>query len=178
MSNSEHRGLILVTFIAIIVALLPIILNHIDAYLYSLSTPTTETVKQSITTVTQTTSTVSEEIRMLKEEASSSTGSDTLIVKPASIVVKPGIPFTITMIVKFRHAQPYPYSSWELYYEVGDGVEEVEDKGNELVDERTLVREVIFKAYKSSTITVIFKYGKGCPYGTEEKVIVDVKVQE
>jgi len=81
------------------------------------------------------------------------------------------------MIVKFRHAQPCPYSSWELYYEVEDGVEEVEDKINELVDERTLVREVVFKTYKSSTITVIFKYGKGCPYGTEEKVVVDVRVQ-
>ena len=177
MGGSEFRGLIVVTLISIIVALLPIILNQIDAYLYSLST-STETVKQSITTITRTTSTVSEEIKILKEEASSSTGSDTLIVKPASLMVKPGISFTITMIVKFRHAQPCPYASWKLYYEVGDGVEVVEDKGNELVDEKTLVREVVFKAYKSSTITVIFKYGKGCPYGTEEKVVVDAKVQE
>ncbi len=167
---ASRIGLLASIVVGVLLALTPVIVYVIDDYYYKLSV--------NKITVTTTQPAVSENMLILKPEALSNTGCDTLIVSPAEVVVKPGIEFNVTIKVLFKHTQPCPYSDWKVYYNASSGLEIVSDDGGRLVDPKTYLRILTVKAMSNSTLTVVFKYGSGCPYGEEEKVEAKVIVSE
>ncbi len=100
-------------------------------------------------------------------------GSDLLCVTPAKIYVpNPGEEVTINVTIKFKHAQPCPYSDWKILTENAKNVKIVEETETKLVDPYTAVKQYKVKVLGNGTLDVVFKYGSNCPYGTEERVTV------
>ena len=157
-----------IVVIGIIVALFPFIIGAIDQYLYN--------IRQAATSAEEIKG--SEGIVVLKDSVSSSTGSDTLVVTPGSIWVPYGGTFTLKITVYFKHSQPCPYSDWSVSYSVDGDLQVVDETEGGLINSKTYVKEVTFQVFGNGSITVVFKYGSGCPEGDEERVVVTVYTGE
>lgn len=100
-------------------------------------------------------------------------GSDLLCVIPAKAYVpEVGTEVTINVTVKFKHAQPCPYSDWKITTENLTNVEIVGESETKLSDPYTAFKQYTVKVLGNGTLDVVFKYGSGCPYGSEERVTV------
>lgn len=100
-------------------------------------------------------------------------GSDLLCVVPAKVYVpESGTEVTLNATVKFKHAQPCPYSDWKILTENPKNVEIVKETETKLVDPYTAFKQYTVKVMGNGTLDVVFKYGTGCPYGSEERVTV------
>ncbi|NJE07081.1 hypothetical protein E3E31_00740 [Thermococcus sp. M39] len=100
-------------------------------------------------------------------------GSDLLCVIPAKVYVpEAGTEVTLNVTVKFKHAQPCPYSDWEILTENPVNVEVVSESETKLTDAYTAVKQYTVKVLGNGALDVVFKYGSSCPYGTEERVTV------
>lgn len=100
-------------------------------------------------------------------------GSDLLCVVPAEAYVpEPGTEVILNVTVKFKHAQPCPYSDWEIVTENPENVEVINETETELLDPYTAFRQYAVRVLGNGTLDVVFKYGSGCPYGTEERVTI------
>jgi hypothetical protein len=105
--------------------------------------------------------------------ASSHEGDDILYVVPAEAYVeKPGTLVTINVTVKFKHAQPCPYPNWKITIENPENVEVVNETKTVLKDPYTAFKQYTVKVLGNGSVDVVYHYGTGCPYGTEEKVTV------
>ncbi|WP_457752919.1 hypothetical protein [Thermococcus sp.] len=103
----------------------------------------------------------------------SHTGSDMLCVVPGEAYVpNAGKTVTLNVTVKFKHAQPCPYSDWRIVAENLRNVEIVKETKTELKDPYTAFKQYIVKVLGNGSIDIVFKYGTGCPYGTEERATV------
>jgi len=103
----------------------------------------------------------------------SHTGADTLIVCPSTIFTsKAGIVVRVNITIKFKHAQPCPYSSWKVSVGTPSNAEIINESKTELVDPYTATKYFYLRIQGNGTVTVTYEYGSGCPYGTEEKVTV------
>lgn len=106
-------------------------------------------------------------------------GADTLIVCPSEIFIsKAGITVRVNITVKFKHAQPCPYSNWKISIGTPSNAEIVNESKTELVDPYTAVKYFYIRIQGNGTVTVVYEYGSGCPYGTEERVTVKYYVVE
>lgn len=100
-------------------------------------------------------------------------GSDLLCVVPAKAYVPEAYTeVTINVTVKFKHVQPCPYPDWKILTENPVNVEVVNESETKLVDAYTAVKQYTVKVLGNGALDVVFKYGSGCPYGTEERVTV------
>ncbi|GAB6101529.1 hypothetical protein JCM16138_07520 [Thermococcus atlanticus] len=109
--------------------------------------------------------------------ASSHEGSDLLCVIPAKAYVpKAGTEVTINVTVKFKHAQPCPYPDWKIIAENPTNVEVVNESETRLLDQYTAFKQYTVKVLGNGTLDIVFKYGSGCPYGSEERVTVSFYV--
>ncbi len=107
----------------------------------------------------------------------SHSGADYLIVCPIKAYVsKVGAEVRINVTVKFKHAQPCPYSNWEILIEDVRGAEVVSESRTTLVNAYTATKYFIVKVLGNGSVDVVYKYGSGCPYGTEERVHVELYV--
>ncbi|WP_457741340.1 hypothetical protein [Thermococcus sp.] len=105
--------------------------------------------------------------------ASSHEGDDILYVVPREVYVeKPGTLVTLNVTVKFKHAQPCPYSTWKITIENPKNVEIVNETKTILKDPYTAFKQYTLKVLGNGSVDVVYHYGTGCPYGTEEKVTV------
>ncbi|ASJ17014.1 hypothetical protein A3L04_07990 [Thermococcus chitonophagus] len=105
--------------------------------------------------------------------ATSHEGADILCVVPAKAYVdEPGKVVTLNVTVRFKHAQPCPYSDWKILVENSKNVEVIEETETKLEDPYTAFKQYKIKVLGNGSIDVVFKYGTGCPYGTEERVTV------
>ncbi|WP_456421060.1 hypothetical protein [Thermococcus sp.] len=105
--------------------------------------------------------------------ATSHRGDDILYVVPGEAYVeKPGTPVILNVTVKFKHAQPCPYSDWKITVENPENVEVVNETKTELRDAYTAFKQYTVKVLGNGSLDVVFHYGSGCPYGTEERVTV------
>nr|QEK15830.1 hypothetical protein FPV09_05445 [Thermococcus aciditolerans] len=105
--------------------------------------------------------------------ATSHEGDDVLCVVPAEAYVpRPGTDVTLNVTVKFKHAQPCPYSDWEILVENPDNVRVVDETETELTDPYTAFKQYTVEVLGNGSLDVVFKYGSGCPYGTEERVTI------
>ena len=105
--------------------------------------------------------------------ATSHQGDDILYVVPGEAYVeKPGTLITLNVTVKFKHAQPCQYSDWKITTENPVNVEVVNETKTELKDAYTAFKQYTVKVLGNGSIDVVFHYGTGCPYGTEERVTV------
>jgi len=106
-----------------------------------------------------------------------SPGVDKLYTKPSSITVNYGEEVKVTIRVVFAHKQPCPYPTWEITYTIDGKVDIVSESKTEVTsDGREAVKELALKPYENSTLTVVYKYGKGCPFGKEEVAKVPITV--
>jgi len=105
--------------------------------------------------------------------ATSHEGDDILYVVPGEAYVeKPGTTVTLNVTVKFKHAQPCQYSDWKITAEKPENVEVVSETKTELKDPYTAFKQYTVRVLGNGSIDIVFHYGSGCPYGTEEKVTV------
>ena len=106
-------------------------------------------------------------------------GADKLYVEPSSITVNYGEEAKVTIRVAFAHRQPCPYPTWEITYSIDGKVDVVSESKTEITsDGRGAIKELILKPYEDSTLTVMYKYGRGCPFGKEEIAKVSIKVHK
>jgi len=104
-------------------------------------------------------------------------GSDLLCVVPAKAYVpESGTEVTLNVTVKFKHAQPCPYSDWKILTENPRNVEIVSEGKTELKDPYTAFKQYTVRVLGNGSLDVVFKYGTGCPYGSEERVTVEFYV--
>ncbi|WP_148267267.1 hypothetical protein [Thermococcus cleftensis] len=109
--------------------------------------------------------------------ATSHEGDDILYVVPGKAYVeRAGTLVTVNVTVKFRHAQPCPYSDWKITVENPKNVEVVNETKTELKDAYTAFKQYTVKVLGNGSLDVVFHYGSGCPYGTEERVTVEFYV--
>ncbi len=67
-------------------------------------------------------------------------GADTLIVCPSEMFLsKAGITVRVNITVKFKHAQPCPYSNWKINVGTPSNAEIINESKTELVDPYTAV---------------------------------------
>ncbi|WP_297062819.1 hypothetical protein [Thermococcus sp.] len=105
--------------------------------------------------------------------AMSHEGDDVLYVVPAQAYVeKPGALVTVNVTVKFKHAQPCPYSDWRITVENPKNVEVVNETKTELKDSYTAFKWYTVKVLGNGSLDIVYHYGSGCPYGTEERVTI------
>ncbi len=186
-----NSKLVAIIFVGIAVAMLPVIVKVVDQlYLSKLSstytTPPTLTMTTALTTKlseatitsqsASSTTTASVTYTVIEPEAVSHLGADTLIVKPARVVANPGAIVPITITVRFKHAQPCPYASWQIELKPSGGIEVVSKSGS-LVDRFDYVMNVKVRVNSSGQLQVVYLYGKGCPYGSKEVVTVVFEVK-
>ncbi len=107
----------------------------------------------------------------------SHSGADYLIVCPSKVYVSSsGSEVRINVTVKFKHAQPCPYSSWKILLENINGAELISGSRTTLVNAYTASKYYVIKVLSNGSVDVVYKYGEGCPYGTEERVHVEFYV--
>ncbi|ANF23604.1 hypothetical protein A7C91_06880 [Thermococcus piezophilus] len=94
------------------------------------------------------------------------------MVPAEAYVPEPGTEVILNVTVKFKHAQPCPYSDWEIVTENPENVEVINETETELLDPYTAFRQYAVRVLDNGTLDVVFKYGSGCPYGTEERVTI------
>jgi len=100
-------------------------------------------------------------------------GADTLIVCPSEVFVsKAGIVVRVNITVKFKHAQPCPYNNWRIIIGTPSNAEIINESKTELTDPYTATKYFYIRIQGNGTVAVMYEYGSGCPYGTEEKVTV------
>ncbi len=105
--------------------------------------------------------------------ATSHQGDDMLFVVPGEAYVeKPGTLVTLNVTVRFKHAQPCPYSDWKITAENPENVEVVKETKTELKDAYTAFKQYTVKVLGNGSIDIVYHYGSGCPYGTEERVTI------
>ncbi|NPA96753.1 MAG: hypothetical protein GXO32_04035 [Crenarchaeota archaeon] len=182
--------LAVVIVLGILVALLPLFVNIADQMYISsiekeeiqststaLSTTTTSYVTYTISApASQSKSSATPTYTVIEGEAVSHKGADTLIVKPSRVIAEPGAVIPITITVHFKHPQPCPHASWKVELYPSGGIEVISKSGS-LVDPFDYVMKVLVKAESSGQLKVVYLYGAGCPYGTEEDVTVVIEVK-
>ncbi len=100
-------------------------------------------------------------------------GADYLIVCPSLIhFSKLGVKVRINITVKFRHPQPCPHSSWKIILENINKCKVVSESRTTLINSYTASKYYIIELLGNGSVDVVYKYGEGCPYGTEEVVRV------
>ncbi len=155
--------------LCVVIVLLPAVVNILRNYV--ISTPGQSTQPSTTTFV------AGGEVRFAGC-GESHEGADTLIVCPSEIFIsKSGIIVRVNITVKFKHAQPCPYSNWEISIGTPSNAEIINESETELVDPYTATKYYI-RVQGNGTVTVVYEYGSGCPYGAEEKVTVKYYVVE
>jgi len=100
-------------------------------------------------------------------------GADTLIVTPAkAYVASPGMDVYVNVTVKFFHAQPCPHPGWKITLENLRNVKVVYTGETKLVNSYTAEKTYKLEVLGNGSVDVVYYYGPGCPYGTEERVTV------
>ncbi len=156
--------------LCVVIVLLPVVVNILRNYV--ISTPGQSTQPGTTTFV------AGGEVR-LAGCGESHEGADTLIVCPSEIFVsKSGVIVRVNITVKFKHAQPCPYSNWKISIGTPSNAEVINESKTELVDPYTATKYLYIRVQGNGTVTVVYEYGSGCPYGTEEKVTVKYYVVE
>ena len=159
------------TVLCVVIVLLPVITNVLENYV--ISTPGQYTQPSTTTFIAG-----GGEVRFTGCSESHE-GADTLIVCPSKIFSsKAGIVVRVNITVKFKHAQPCPYSNWKISVGTPSNAEIVNESKTELVDPYTAVKYFYIRIQGNGTVTVVYNYGSGCPYGTEERVTVEYYVVE
>ncbi len=139
---------------------------------YATSILTSTSLLSAATTSVKTIATYS----VVGREAISHKGADTLIVSPAKVIAGPGAEIPITITIYFRHAQSCPHLTWKLELYPSEGIK-VLSKSGSLENNFDYVMHVVIKVESSGELKVLYLYGKGCPYGSEEKVTVCVEMK-
>ncbi len=100
-------------------------------------------------------------------------GADTLIVTPAKAYVSsPGMDVYVNVTVKFFHAQPCPHPGWKITLENLNDVKVVYTGETRLINSYTAEKTYKLEVLGNGSVDVVYYYGPGCPYGTEERVTV------
>ena len=105
---------------------------------------------------------------------SASPGVDELYVEPKEIKGYVNDVVTVKITVKFRHPQPCPYPDWKITYELMGDAEVIEESDVELISRLEAVKTLKIKILGNGTLRVIYKYGRGCPFGKEEVAEVPI----
>ncbi len=163
--------IVIAIVLCVVIVLLPVITNILENYVTS--TPRQYTQPSTTTFIAS-----GGEVRFTGC-GESHEGADTLIVCPSEIFVsEAGIIVRVNITVKFKHAQPCPYSDWEISVGTPSNAEIVNESKTELVDPYTAVKYFYIRIQGNGTVTVVYEYGSGCPYGAEEGVAVKYYVVE
>jgi len=107
-----------------------------------------------------------------------SLGADRLIVEPSTIILAYGGEVEVTIRVRFAHKQPCPFPTWSITYNVS-GVDVIWESDVQIVSGGwEALKRLKLKPYKNTTLTVVYSYGRGCPFGRVEVVKVPIIVYE
>ncbi len=163
-------GLAVAIVLGFVVAMSPWIIE----YLASISRERVE-VPTSVTSIRSEVTTVATGGAKVVELGcgESQRGADRLVVCPAKIVTdRSGVVVKIVATVYFKHYQPCPYPRWKIVVENLNNVALVNESDVE-VSGRTATKAFFVKILGNGSMDVVFYYGHGCPYGTEERVRVE-----
>lgn len=103
-------------------------------------------------------------------------GADKLIVEPSTIALAYGGEVEVTIRVRFAHKQPCPFPTWSITYNVS-GVDVLWESNVQIVsDGWEALKRLRLKPYENTTLTIVYSYGRGCPFGRVEVVKVPIIV--